>query len=72
MGVGLLIAAHSSAPEAEEPAASPAPTIAPLPTTVPLEDYPKGSIAAILRDDGRFSIFLELSALLGGITNDSR
>ncbi len=62
VGVGLLIAACSSAPEAEEPVASPAPTIAALPTPVPPEDYPEGSIAAILRDDGRFLTFLELSA----------
>jgi uncharacterized surface protein with fasciclin (FAS1) repeats len=58
----FMLAACSSTPEAAATEAPPVPTAAPLPTKVPPEDYPEGSIAAVLRDDGRFSIFLEFSA----------
>jgi len=59
---GVLMAACSSTPEIVAPEVSQVPTKAALTTAVPPEEYPEGSIAAVLRDDGRFSIFLEFSA----------
>jgi len=60
---GLLVAAcGSSTPEVTVPVAPEVPTEAPLATRVPPEEYPEGSIAALLRDDGRFSDFLDFSA----------
>lgn len=61
LATALLVAACGTTPEASATDEPPAPTEIPMPTTVPPADYPEGSIGAVLRDDGRFSTFLELS-----------
>ena len=62
VGSGLLYAACGGTPEPTAPDPTPEPTESLFPTAVSPEDSPEGSIAAVLRDDGRFSTFLDLSA----------